>query len=169
MIASASRWAQAHIRRQKRARDLPREVAREREAIQMNGPELENCSPLLPGQGLPEDDAQHMVNHIATIPISCYVLWPASALAPLRKHSPTAVSASSGALSTAIGPVFRHPFFFMHGLERSSPRQSSRWPRTLQSAPQILDYSALLVVLRVEMTLVGAAEGAVTTHWHTAW
>ena len=45
------------------------EVAREREAIQMNGPEArELLSLYYQVKGLPEADAQHMVNHIASDP-----------------------------------------------------------------------------------------------------
>ena len=45
------------------------EVAREREAIQMNGPEArELLSLYYQVKGLPEADALHMVNHIASDP-----------------------------------------------------------------------------------------------------
>ena len=45
------------------------EIAREREAIQMNGPEArELLSLYYQVKGLPEEDAQHMVNHIANDP-----------------------------------------------------------------------------------------------------
>ena len=45
------------------------EVAREREAIQMNGPEArELLSLYYQVKGLPEEDAHHMVNHIASDP-----------------------------------------------------------------------------------------------------
>jgi len=75
----------------------------------MNAP-----SPRTPGlyyqvKGLPDDDAQHMVDHIASDPSSCSAPWPASASAPLKKPFQPLVSASSGALSTAVGasiPLF---------------------------------------------------------------
>jgi VIT1/CCC1 family predicted Fe2+/Mn2+ transporter/rubrerythrin len=142
------------------------EVAREREAIQMNGPEArELLSLYYQVKGLPEEDAHHMVNHIASDPEQML-----RALASERLgHSEEAlsnplVSAGSGALSTAIGaaiPVI--PFFFLNGI-------------TAVVAAAVISLAAhfavgaakSLITVRswwasgLEMTAVGAVEGAVT-------
>jgi hypothetical protein len=105
----------------------------------MNGPEArELLSLYYQVKGLPEDDAQHMVNHIADDPDQLLRALASERLGSSEEAlSNPLVSAGSGALSTAIGasiPVI--PSSSCMGSRRSSPRQSSRWPRTLQSAPQ---------------------------------
>jgi len=73
------------------------------------------------------------------------------------------VSASSGALSTLLGPVFRSsPSSSCMGSRRSSRGNHLAGAPLCSRRRKILDYSALLVSSGVEMTLVGAAEGAVT-------
>ena len=113
------------------------ELAREREAIQMNGPEArELLSLYYQVKGLPEADADHMVNHIASDPEQLLRALACERLGTSEEAlSNPIVSASSGALSTAIGatiPII--PFFFMHGFRRSSPPPSSRSPPTSPSA-----------------------------------
>jgi VIT1/CCC1 family predicted Fe2+/Mn2+ transporter len=113
------------------------EIAREREAIQMNGPEArELLSLYYQVKGLPEEDAQNMVNHIANDPEQLLRALASERLGTSEEAlANPLVSAGSGALSTAVGaaiPII--PFFFMQGLRRSSPPPSSRWPRTSPSA-----------------------------------
>jgi VIT1/CCC1 family predicted Fe2+/Mn2+ transporter len=110
-------------------------------------------------------DALHMVNHIASDPEQLLRALASERLGTSEEAlSNPLVSASSGALSTAIGatiPVI--PFFFMTGIEAVI-------------AAAILSLAAhfavgaakSLITIRswwssgFEMTIVGAAEGAVT-------
>jgi len=70
-------------------------------------------------KGLPEVDALHMVNHIASDPEQLLRALTTERLGSSEESlSNPLVSASSGALSTAVGaaiPII--PFFFLHGLE----------------------------------------------------
>ena len=70
LIASAlSMGSGAYLAAKSEREIYQAEVAREREAIQMNGPEArELLSLYYQVKGLPEEDAQHMVNHIANDP-----------------------------------------------------------------------------------------------------
>ncbi len=70
MIASAlSMGSGAYLAAKSEREIYMAEVAREREAIQMNGPEArELLSLYYQVKGLPEADALHMVNHIASDP-----------------------------------------------------------------------------------------------------
>ena len=70
MIASAlSMGSGAYLAAKSEREIYHAEIAREREAIQMNGPEArELLSLYYQVKGLPEDDAIHMVNHIANDP-----------------------------------------------------------------------------------------------------
>ena len=142
------------------------ELAREREAIQMNGPEArELLSLYYQVKGLPEEDAQHMVNTSPATPSSCSAPWPASGSAPAKRRlSNPLVSASSGALSTAIGaaiPII--PFFFMNGLEAVIAAAIISL-----AAHFAVGAAKSLITVRswwssgLEMTAVGALEGAVT-------
>jgi len=142
------------------------EVAREREAIQMNGPEAhELLSLYYQVKGLPEDDALHMVEHIASDPEQML-----RALASERLGSSEdalanpLVSAGSGALSTAVGafiPII--PFFFMQGLEAVIAAAIISL-----AAHFAVGAAKSLITVRswwssgFEMTAVGAIEGAVT-------
>jgi hypothetical protein len=70
MIASAlSMGSGAYLAAKSEREIYQAEMAREREAIQMNGPEArELLSLYYQVKGLPEADAMHMVNHIASDP-----------------------------------------------------------------------------------------------------
>ncbi len=142
------------------------EVAREREAIEMNGPEArELLSLYYQVKGLPEEDALNMVNHIASDPDQLL-----RALASERLGSSEdalanpVVSASSGALSTAVGaaiPII--PFFFMHGV----PAVIAAAIVSLAAHFAVGAAKSLITVRSwwssgMEMTIVGAVEGAVT-------
>ena len=86
----------------------------------MNGPEArELLSLYYQVKGLPEADALHMVSHIANDPDQLLRALTTERLGSSEESlSNPLVSASSGALSTAIGatiPII--PFFFMSGLE----------------------------------------------------
>ena len=134
------------------------EIAREREAIQMNGPEArELLSLYYQVKGLPEADAMHMVNHIASDPEQLLGSSEEALSNPL-------VSASSGALSTAIGaaiPII--PFFFLSGIEAVIAAAI-----VSLAAHFAVGAAKSLITVRswwasgLEMTVVGALEGAVT-------
>ena len=142
------------------------EVAREREAIKMNGPEArELLSLYYQVKGLPEEDAQNMVNHIANDPEQLL-----RALAGERQGTSEEalanplVSAGSGALSTAVGaaiPII--PFFFLTGIEAVIAAAVISL-----AAHFAVGAAKSLITVRswwssgLEMTLVGALEGAVT-------
>jgi VIT1/CCC1 family predicted Fe2+/Mn2+ transporter len=141
-------------------------VAREREAIEMNGPEArELLSLYYQVKGLPENDADNMVNHIAKDPEQMLRALASERLGTSEEAlANPMVSAGSGALSTAVGafiPII--PFFFLNGL-------------TAVIAAAIVSLAAhfavgaakSLITVRswwssgFEMTVVGALEGAVT-------
>jgi VIT1/CCC1 family predicted Fe2+/Mn2+ transporter/rubrerythrin len=142
------------------------EVAREREAIQMNGPEAhELLSLYYQVKGLPEDDALHMVEHIASDPEQMLRALASERLGTSEEAlANPLVSAGSGALSTAVGafiPII--PFFFMQGLEAVIAAAIISL-----AAHFAVGASKSLITVRswwssgLEMTLVGAVEGAVT-------
>ncbi len=142
------------------------ELAREREAIQMNGPEArELLSLYYQVKGLPEEDAQHMVEHIASDPEQLLRALAGERLGTSEEAlSNPMVSASSGALSTAIGaaiPII--PFFFMNGLEAVIAAAIISL-----AAHFAVGAAKSLITVRswwssgLEMTAVGALEGAVT-------
>jgi VIT1/CCC1 family predicted Fe2+/Mn2+ transporter/rubrerythrin len=142
------------------------EVAREREAIQMNGPEAhELLSLYYQVKGLPEDDALHMVEHIASDPEQMLRALASERLGTSEEAlANPLVSAGSGALSTAVGafiPII--PFFFMQGLEAVIAAAIISL-----AAHFAVGASKSLITIRswwssgFEMTAVGAIEGAVT-------
>jgi len=167
MIASAlSMGSGAYLAAKSEREIYEAEVDRERQAIEMNGPEArELLSLYYQVKGLPEDDADHMVEHIAQDNDRLL-----QALASERlKSSEEALrdpmtSAVSGAISTAVGafiPIV--PFFFLNG-----------YPAVITSAiVSLVAHFAVgaaksLITIRswwasgTEMTLVGAVEGLVT-------
>jgi vacuolar iron transporter family protein len=167
MIASAlSMGSGAYLAAKSEREIYEAEVEREREAIEMNGPEArELLSLYYQVKGLPEDDADHVVEHIAKDKDQLL-----RALASERlKSSEEALrnpmtSAASGAISTAVGafiPII--PFFFLTG-----------YPAVIASAiVSLIAHFAVgaaksLITVRswwasgAEMTLVGAVEGVVT-------
>jgi VIT1/CCC1 family predicted Fe2+/Mn2+ transporter/rubrerythrin len=142
------------------------ELAREREAIQMNGPEArELLSLYYQVKGLPEEDSQHMVEHIANDPEQLLRALAGERLGTSEEAlANPLVSAGSGALSTAIGaaiPII--PFFFLTGIEAV----------IAAAVISLIAHFAVgaaksLITVRswwssgFEMTAVGALEGAVT-------
>ncbi len=142
------------------------ELAREREAIQMNGPEArELLSLYYQVKGLPEADALHMVNHIASDPDQFLRALASERLGSSEEAlSNPIISASSGALSTAIGaaiPII--PFFFMQGI----PAVIAAAIVSLAAHFAVGAAKSLITVRSwwssgLEMTIVGAVEGAVT-------
>ena len=142
------------------------ELAREREAIKMNGPEArELLSLYYQVKGLPEEDAQNMVNHIANDPEQLLRVLAGERLGTSEEAlANPLISAGSGALSTAVGaaiPII--PFFFMQGIEAV----------IAAAVISLIAHFAVgaaksLITVRswwssgLEMTVVGALEGAVT-------
>jgi VIT1/CCC1 family predicted Fe2+/Mn2+ transporter/rubrerythrin len=167
MIASAlSMGSGAYLAAKSEREIYMAEIAREREAIQMNGPEArELLSLYYQVKGLPEEDSHHMVNHIANDPEQLLRALASERLGTSEEAlSNPWVSAGSGALSTAVGafiPVI--PFFFLNGM-------------TAVIAAAVISLAAhfavgaakSLITVRswwssgFEMTAVGALEGAVT-------
>ncbi len=167
MIASAlSMGSGAYLAAKSEREIYEAELAREREAIAMNGPEArELLSLYYQVKGLPQEDADHMVNHIASDPEQLLRALSAERLNSTEEAlSNPLTSALSGALSTAAGafiPIV--PFFF-----------SSGYTAVIISAVVSLaahfavGAAKSLVTVRswwssgAEMTLVGAVEGVVT-------
>jgi VIT1/CCC1 family predicted Fe2+/Mn2+ transporter/rubrerythrin len=167
MIASAlSMGSGAYLAAKSEREIYMAEVAREREAIQMNGPEAhELLSLYYQVKGLPEDDAMHMVEHIASDPEQMLRALASERLGTSEEAlANPLVSAGSGALSTAVGafiPII--PFFFMQGLEAVIAAAIISL-----AAHFAVGASKSLITVRswwssgFEMTAVGAIEGAVT-------
>jgi VIT1/CCC1 family predicted Fe2+/Mn2+ transporter/rubrerythrin len=167
MIASAlSMGSGAYLAAKSEREIYQAEVAREREAIKMNGPEArELLSLYYQVKGLPEADALHMVNHIASDPEQLLRALSSERLGSSEEAlSNPMVSASSGALSTAIGasiPII--PFFFMSGIEAVIAAAVISL-----AAHFAVGAAKSLITVRswwssgFEMTVVGAVEGAVT-------
>ena len=167
LIASAlSMGSGAYLAAKSEREIFNAEVVREREAIQMNGPEArELLSLYYQVKGLPEDDAQHMVAHIASDPAQLLSALASERLGTSEEAlANPLISASSGALSTAVGaaiPIL--PFFFLHGMEAVIAAAV-----VSLIAHFAVGASKSLITVRswwssgFEMTLVGALEGAVT-------
>ena len=167
MIASAlSMGSGAYLAAKSEREIYDAEVEREREAIRLNGPEArELLSLYYQVKGLPEIDADRVVDHIARDPDQMLRALSSERLGSsedsLRKPI---VSASSGALSTAVGaaiPII--PFFFMNGLNAVIAAAVISL-----AAHFAVGAAKSLITVRswwssgMEMTLVGAVEGAVT-------
>jgi VIT1/CCC1 family predicted Fe2+/Mn2+ transporter/rubrerythrin len=167
MIASAlSMGSGAYLAAKSKREIYEAEFARERDSVEYNEAEVrELLSLTYQVRGLSAEDADHFVGHIAEKKEQLV-----EALARERLHvseeglSKPWVSASSGALSTGIGafiPVI--PFFFMSGV-----------PAIIVAAViSLIAHFAVgaaksLITIRswwssgLEMTMVGAIEGAVT-------
>jgi len=167
MIASAlSMGSGAYLAAKSEREIYHAEIAREREAIQMNGPEArELLSLYYQVKGLPEEDAQKMVHHIASDPEQLLRALASERLGTSEEAlSNPLVSASSGALSTAVGAIIPIiPFFFMQGI-------SAVIAAAIVSliAHFAVGAAKSLITVRswwssgLEMTIVGAVEGAVT-------
>ncbi len=167
MIASAlSMGSGAYLAAKSEREIYEAELVREREAIAMNGPEArELLSLYFQVKGLPEQDADHMVEHIASDPEQMLRALAAERLNSTEEAlSNPLTSAISGALSTAAGafiPIV--PFFFLSGYSAV----------IISAVVSLLAHFAVgaaksLVTVRswwssgFEMTLVGAVEGVVT-------
>ena len=167
MIASAlSMGSGAYLAAKSEREIYHAELAREREAIAMNGPEArELLSLYYQVKGLPEADALHMVSHIANDPEQLLRALASERLGTSEEAlSNPLVSASSGALSTAVGamiPVI--PFFFLSGVEAVIAAAV-----VSLAAHFAVGAAKSLITVRswwssgFEMTAVGAVEGAVT-------
>ncbi len=167
MIASAlSMGSGAYLAAKSEREIYHAEIAREREAIAMNGPEArELLSLYYQMKGLPEEDAIHMVNHIANDPEQLLRALAAERLGASEEAlSNPIVSASSGALSTAVGAIIPViPFFFMQGI----PAIIAAAVISLAAHFAVGAAKSLITVRSwwssgLEMTVVGAVEGAVT-------
>ena len=167
MIASAlSMGSGAYLAAKSEREIYEAEVARERDAIRMNGPEArELLSLYYQVKGLPEEDAQNMVNHIASDPEQLLRALTSERLGSSEEAlSNPVVSASSGALSTAIGatiPII--PFFFMQGV----PAVIAAAVISLVAHFAVGAAKSLITVRSwwssgLEMTVVGALQGVVT-------
>lgn len=167
LIASAlSMGSGAYLAAKSKREIYLAELERERRAVEMNGPEARELLALYyQVKGLPEADAQKMVQHIASDPEQLLKALASERLGTSEEAlANPIVSASSGALSTAIGaaiPVI--PFFFLHGVEAV----------IAAAVVSLLAHFAVgaaksLITVRswwssgMEMTVVGAVEGAVT-------
>jgi vacuolar iron transporter family protein len=167
MIASALSMGSGAYLASKSEREIyEAELAREREAISMNGAEArELLSLYYQVKGLPQQDADHMVEHIASDPEQLLRALAAERLnATEEALSNPLTSAITGALSTAAGafiPII--PFFFLTGYSAV----------IVSAIVSLLAHFAVgaaksLVTVRswwssgAEMTVVGAVEGAVT-------
>jgi len=167
MIASAlSMGSGAYLAAKSEREIYQAELAREREAIANNGPEArELLSLYFQVKGLPEQDADHMVEHIAGDPEQLLRALAAERLNSTEEAlSNPLTSAISGALSTAAGafiPIV--PFFFVSGYRAV----------IISAVVSLLAHFAVgaaksLVTVRswwssgFEMTFVGAVEGLVT-------
>jgi VIT1/CCC1 family predicted Fe2+/Mn2+ transporter len=167
MIASAlSMGSGAYLAAKSEREIYDAEMEREREAIRLNGPEArELLSLYYQVKGLPEADADHMVNHIANDPDQMLRALASERLGTSEEGlSNPMVSATSGALSTAIGALIPIvPFFFLSGV-----------PAVIAAAVvSLIAHFAVgaaksLITVRswwasgTEMTVIGAVEGIVT-------
>ena len=167
MIASALSMGSGAYLASKSEREIyEAEVAREREAIRMNPAEArELLSLYYQVKGLPEEDALHVADHIAADPEQVVRALVRERLGSSEEAlSKPIVSAISGALSTAIGAIIPViPFFFMTGIDAV----------IAAAIVSLLAHFAVgaaksLITVRswwssgLEMTIVGAIEGAVT-------
>ena len=167
MIASAlSMGSGAYLAAKSEQEIYHAELSREREAIAMNGPEArELLSLYYQVKGLPEADALHMVSHIASDPEQLLRALASERLGTSEEAlSNPLVSASSGALSTAVGAIIPViPFFFLSGVEAVIAAAV-----VSLAAHFAVGAAKSLITVRswwssgLEMTVVGAVEGAVT-------
>ena len=167
MIASAlSMGSGAYLAAKSEREIYEAEVAREREAIRMNPAEARELLALYyQVKGLPEEDAFHVADHIASDPEQMVRAMVQERLGSSEDAlSNPLVSAISGALSTAVGAIIPViPFFFMTGIDAV----------IAAAIVSLLAHFAVgaaksLITVRswwssgLEMTVVGAIEGAVT-------
>jgi VIT1/CCC1 family predicted Fe2+/Mn2+ transporter len=167
MIASAlSMGSGAYLAAKSEHEIFEAELAREKDAIRMNPAEARELLALYyQVKGLPEEDAFHVVDHIARDPDQMLRALSSERLGASQEAlSNPMVSATSGALSTAVGAIIPViPFFFMHGLSAVIAAAI-----VSLAAHFAVGAAKSLITVRswwssgLEMTLVGAVEGAVT-------
>ena len=167
MIASAlSMGSGAYLAAKSEREIYEAEVGREREAIEMNLPEArELLSLYYQVKGLPEDDADHFVEHIAKDKEQLLRALASERLSATEDALRNPItSAVSGAVSTAVGafiPVV--PFFFLNGYKAIIVSAI-----VSLAAHFAVGAAKSLITVRswwasgAEMTLVGAVEGIVT-------
>jgi vacuolar iron transporter family protein len=167
MIASAlSMGSGAYLAAKSEREIYEAEVEREREAIAMNPSEArELLSLYYQVKGLPEEDSAHVVEHLAADPESLLKALAAERLSTSEEGLRVPwVSATSGALSTALGatiPVI--PFFFMTGTDAViAAAIISLLAHFAVGAAKSLITVRSWWASGFEMTAVGAVEGAVT-------
>ncbi|HET6208514.1 MAG TPA: VIT1/CCC1 transporter family protein [Terracidiphilus sp.] len=167
MVASAlSMGSGAYLAAKSEREIYQAELEREREAIRMNGAEARELLALYyQVKGLPEEDAFHVVDHIARDPEQMLRALAGERLGASEEAlSNPMVSASSGALSTAVGAIIPIiPFFFMQGV----PAVIAAAIVSLAAHFAVGAAKSLITVRSwwssgFEMTVVGAVEGAVT-------
>lgn len=167
MIASAlSMGSGAYLAAKSEREIYHAELQREREAIRMNPAEARELLGLYyQVKGLPEEDAFHVVDHIARDPEQMLRALAGERLGANEEAlSNPMISATSGALSTAVGamiPII--PFFFMQGV----PAVIAAAVISLVAHFAVGAAKSLITVRSwwssgMEMTIVGAVEGAVT-------
>jgi VIT1/CCC1 family predicted Fe2+/Mn2+ transporter/rubrerythrin len=167
MVASAlSMGSGAYLAAKSEREIFEAEFAREREAVEDNEPEAREVLSLsYQIRGLPEEDAERFVDHLAKDKEQLIKALARERLNTTEEGlSKPMVSAVSGALSTAVGaliPVI--PFFFMTGI-----------PAVIVAAIVsliahfVVGAAKSLITIRswwssgFEMTWIGALEGAVT-------
>ena len=167
MVASAlSMGSGAYLAAKSEREIFDAEVAREREAIRMNSPEARELASLYyQVKGLPEADADRVADHLARDPEQMLRVLVNERLGTSEEAlANPLVSAGSGALSTAVGafiPII--PFFFMSGLAAVIAAAV-----VSLAAHFAVGAAKSLITVRswwssgLEMTVVGAIEGAVT-------
>ena len=167
MIASALSMGSGAYLASKSEREIyDAEIAREREAISMNEAEArELLSLYYQVKGLPEEDAERVVDHIARDKEQLLRALAAERLGSSEDAlTKPIVSATSGALSTAIGAIIPIiPFFFMQGV----PAVIAAAIISLAAHFAVGAAKSLITVRSwwssgMEMTIVGAVEGVVT-------
>jgi VIT1/CCC1 family predicted Fe2+/Mn2+ transporter/rubrerythrin len=167
MIASAlSMGSGAYLAAKSEREIYEAEVEREREAISLNPSEArELLSLYYQVKGLPEEDSERVVEHIAGDPEMMLKALSGERLNTSQEGLKVPwVSATSGALSTAVGamiPVV--PFFFMTGTAAViTAAVVSLIAHFAVGAAKSLITVRSWWASGLEMTAVGAAEGAVT-------
>lgn len=167
MIASAlSMGSGAYLAAKSEREIYEAEVAREREAVRLNPAEArELLSLYYQVKGLPEEDAFQVADHLARDPDQVVRALVSERLGSSENAlSKPMVSATSGALSTAVGAIIPViPFFFLGGTTAI----------IVAAIVSLIAHFAVgaaksLITVRswwssgFEMTIVGAIEGAVT-------
>jgi len=167
MIASAlSMGSGAYLAAKSEREIYEAEVEREREAISMNPSEARQLLSLYyQVKGLPEEDAEHVVDHLASDPEQMLKALTSERMSTSEEGLRVPwVSATSGALSTAVGatiPVI--PFFFMTGTAAViTAAIVSLVAHFAVGAAKSLITVRSWWASGFEMTAVGAVEGIVT-------